>query len=60
MSIVGANIRLLNERIKAAHRKVYELCAKLGQSRESEPRQAARAARRGDPALLARDRKSVV
>jgi len=51
------HIRLVNQQLKAAHRKLHELYAQLIPSEEDEPGQQMRAARRGDPAIHARARK---
>jgi hypothetical protein len=50
-------IRLINQQLKAAHRKLDELCAQLIPSEEDEAGAVLRAARRGDPAIHARARQ---
>jgi transposase len=50
-------IRLVNDQIKAVHRHLDELCAKLEAPEETEPGQGWGAPRRDDPAVLAGSRK---
>src|ERR1700730_7954011 len=50
-------IRLVNQQLKAAHRKLDELCAQARPVRGGRAGAAMRAARRGDPAIHARARK---
>ena len=52
-----ARIRLVNQQLKAAHRKLDDLCAQLIPAEEDEPGQPLPAPRRGDPAIHARDRQ---